>query len=324
MTIEIYSDLTLEDIGFPPDGDYDEGVGQLKGSVLEDYCQRKITRDFIEYQLEYVKNSILLIQKHGNTIRGFALLRSGDDLELVILCAAERPTMELRSGSVPGGTELLKLTKKIGKNYPQVTLYALEGVVSLYHKFGFQLDGNPRYDSIITEFYEFLRTKPSDEEIDKFLSKSQLTQFGKNYYLNVSNSGIDDAVKGAREDGFYMIWNPHATGGSKRKRKSRKNLKKRTKKNLKKRTKKKTLRKRKTRKHRGGGEFTRNKGNRKGFRNTKKIHENPAQLLNGEPVYARLDLEEPLYKNVPGTKRLREKTLYASVVGTTTQGPFKN
>jgi len=124
----------------------------------------------------------------------------------------------------------------------------------------------------------------------------------------------------------------------KTKRKSRKNLKKHTKKNLKKRTKKKTLRKRKTRKHRGG-EFNRRGTHRKTIKHKpmKKEEEEeedvyekmyfpgkggPARLLN-EPIYASLDLREPIYQNVPGTQRVREESPYATVVGTTTQGLFK-
>jgi hypothetical protein len=355
MSIEIYSDLTLEDKGFPRIGSYDKGVQQLKGSALERYCQSKITRDFIEHQLAHVENPILLIQKdHNNTIRGFALLKSGDNvLELVILCAAERRASPLRSGSVPPGTKLLKLTKKIGKNYPQVTLYALEEVVSLYHKFGFQLDGNPRYATDIKKFYEFLNPKdakgrplpdhlkPSYEQIHEFLVASPITQFGKNYYEKLNKDGIDAAVVAARENGFFMVWNPHATGGSKRKRKSRKNLKKRTKKNLKKRTKKKTLRKRrrKTRKHRGGAL---NRNSNKGIRKKPTQQIEPTQNKDvysmvefnegekprivsdvtkkhpNELVYASLDLQNPLYQNVP----VINQTQYATVVGTT-QGPFK-
>ena len=68
MSIEIYSDLTLEDIGFSRDGYYDEGVEQLKGSALERYCQFKITRGFIEHQLAYVENPILLIQKDQRSL----------------------------------------------------------------------------------------------------------------------------------------------------------------------------------------------------------------------------------------------------------------
>ena len=279
-TIKIYYNdiildpiLTLKNKRIPfgrwtRDGYYEDGVYQLKGSVLETYCQKGITRNFIEYQLATVDNPILLIQKRGKTIRGFALLRpvsEGDrvDLELVILCAAERPTMELRSGPFPRGTDLLLLTKEIGNHYHRIKLYALEEVVSLYHKYGFQLDENPRYAPAIQDFYNFLnpkdakgrplpdRLKPSYEQIHEFLVASPITQFGKNYYEKLDKDGIDSAVEAARANGFYMVWNPHATGGSKRKRKSRKNLKKRTKKNLKKRTKKKTLRKRKTRKKRG-------------------------------------------------------------------------
>jgi len=332
MSIEIYSDLTLEDIGFPRDGYYDEGVEQLKGSALERYCQFKITRGFIEYQLALVENSILLIQKdHNNTIRGFALLRSGDNaLELVILCAAERRASPLRSGFVPRGTDLLVLTQQIGQNYPQVILYALEGVVSLYHKFGFQLDGNPRHHGNIMEFYEFLRTEPSDEEIDEFLMTSPITQFGKQYYSNVNRYGIDAAVKGARENGFYMIWNPTATGGSKRKRKSKKNLKKRTKKNLKKRTKKKTLRRRKTRKSRKGGALNKQKA----FRRKPQVKIN-FEGIRGEDlrpkkeiIYAELDLKRrPQKENeedyIP-VSNLNPPTIYSTVKGTTTDGPFKN
>ena len=217
MPIEIYSDLHLEDIGFPRTN-YRVGVDQLKGSVLERYCQGKITRGFIEYQLEYVQNPILLIQKdHNNTIRGFALLRSGDDvLELVILCAAERRASPLRSGPVPRGTDLLTLTQEIGQHYSQVILYALEGVVSLYHKFGFELGGNPRYNDAIQDFYAFLRTGPNNDEIDDFLTTSPLKQFGKQYYSILNKHGVNAAVEAARGDGFYMVWNPHATGGSKK------------------------------------------------------------------------------------------------------------
>ena len=74
MSIEIYSDLTLEDIGFPRDGYYDEGVEQLKGSALEIYCQSKITRDFIEDKLAYVETPILLIQRDHNNTFFFRLL----------------------------------------------------------------------------------------------------------------------------------------------------------------------------------------------------------------------------------------------------------
>ena len=324
MSIEIYSDLTLEDIGFPRDGYYDEGVEQLKGSTLERYCQSKITRDFIEDKLAYVENPILLIQRdHNNTIRGFALLRSGDNaLELVILCAAERRTSPLRSGSVPRGTDLLLLTKEIGKNYPQVILYALEGVVSLYHKFGFQLDGNPRYHGAIMEFYEFLRTEPSDEEIDEFLMASPIRQFGKQYYLNVNNHGIHSAVQEARENGFYMVWNPHATGGSKRKRKSKKNLKKRTKKNLKKRTKKKTLRRRKTKKSRKGGALNKQKAVRKKSPpkiNFEGIRGEDLRPKQEETIYAELDLKKrPQKENeedyIP-VSNLNPPTIYSTVKG---------
>ena len=362
MSIEIYSDLTFEDIGFPPDGDYDEGVGQLKGSVLEYYCQRKISRAFIEHKLASVDNPILLIQKdQKDTIRGFALLSpvAHDglvDLELVLLCAAKRLTMGLRSGFIPGGTKILQLTKEIGRKYNRVFLYALEEVVSLYHNYGFHLNGNPRYAPAIKEFYEFLnpkdddgrplpdRQKPSDEAIHEFLKTSPITQFGKNYYTKFHTEGIDSAVRAARENGFFMVWNPHATGGSKRKRKSRKNLKKRTKKNLKKRTKKKTLRRRrrKTRKHRGGAlNRDLNRGIKKNptqqikptpqeedvysmmeFNEGKKpkiVSDLTEERLPEEPVYASLDLQNPLYQNVP----VINQTQYATVVGTTTQGPFK-
>jgi len=110
------------------------------------------------------------------------------------------------------------------------------------------------------------------------------------------------------------------------KRKSRKNLKKDTKKKLKKRTKKKTLRKRKTRKHRGG-EFNRKKAFRRKY-HTNVLNVKPIYGVTGHPpqkelIYASLDLREPIYKNVPGTQRLREESPYATVVGTTTQGRFK-
>ena len=138
-------------------------------------------------------------------------------------------------------------------------------------------------------------------------------------------------VLGARENGFYMIWNPHATGGSKRKRKSRKNLKKRTKKNLKKRTKKKTLRRRKTKKSRKGGALNKQKAVRRkpqvkiSFEGIRGEDLRPKQE---ETIYAELDLKKrPQKENeedyIP-VSNLNPPTIYATVKGTTTDGPFKN
>jgi hypothetical protein len=112
-------------------------------------------------------------------------------------------------------------------------------------------------------------------------------------------------------------------------------IEKRTKKNLKKRTKKKTLRRRrKTRKHRGG---VLNRNSNKGIRKKHtqkeedvysmmefkkgekpKIVSDVTEKPPKEPVYASLDLKDPLYQNVP----VNNQTQYATVVGTT-QGPFK-
>lgn len=252
--IEIYVNDEL--LHFVPEdlqvaGDYNSGVDILiqQPKNLERMCQNIIPRSYIVSQLkekthfsivdEYAGLMLLIqydIDANGKKrgVRGFSLLKLDllqPDLrkvEVVILCSAEQPSVRVRSASRKGGSNLLKLILKIGAINGGVSLYALENVIPYYSRYGFKMgmDG-VQEDESINKLRDFLQTKPSETEItDFFIENDKLSRYGKDFYSNLVEDGMYEAVEKARDSGFFMTWSPERKGGNKKTRKNKKHTKK--------------------------------------------------------------------------------------------------
>ena len=117
-------------------------IGGNANTTINSWCRNTLTPDYVKDVLEDEDtNLILTLTDSKDNIRGIALLSvQRRVMELIVLCNNDVPGVKLKSNRAFGrGSMLLKLIKFLGKDLGDgIKLYALEAVITLYHKFGWK------------------------------------------------------------------------------------------------------------------------------------------------------------------------------------------
>ena len=223
-------------------GSLEEGKVFLKkdNKTYNSWCQDLLPPEYVKEELEDA-NLVLILRDGDGAIRGIALLEVGEEqMELLVLCSASRPASSKVSHKIYGrGTELLRLIQFLGKDFTKgIKLYALEHVIPLYYKFGWQFlfscnaVERPYIEDAVKNLAEHFKAFGTDDTAEL---TGLLTGFkGRAKYITevMREQGVmsGEALEEAREYGFEMLLcrdkNPYNVGegkaeGYKRKKRKR-------------------------------------------------------------------------------------------------------
>ena len=201
---------------------------------LNTLCQGGLPPNYVKSEIEDedYTNIIIILRDGDGAIRGTALLEVDDDqMILLVLCCAMRPTQKLRKSKIYGrGGELIKLIQFLGKDLKNgIKLYALETVIPLYHYFNWKFVKScdarerPYIKPLVADLKDYLKKHQLDlgdkdtPELEGLLTGFRGSAKGRAELIRKGKAIKKEATEEARSDGYEMLLckndNPYSSDG---------------------------------------------------------------------------------------------------------------
>ena len=201
-------------------------VRPLDSSAKEDLDDDEIT--------EPNANLILILYDNiqdEQGVRGIALCHVDETHSKLLVLGANRPGPQIRDRVFATGGMLLRLVQYLFSDLAYIDLYALETVITLYHKFGWCFideanckiqkktndvlgckNERDKYTRRVKDLFKLMKITnqaPKDKDLDTILKTFGPYAKGREKLIRTGESKDDDgifiATEIAREDGYHMV-----------------------------------------------------------------------------------------------------------------------